>query len=131
MAILKNLEEVCMISYEEHPHKTMDKCQYKICRFMNGAEETLTIAAIYPVYGTMAGCTKICLGSIQIVIALSISLFGGLPMVATGDKTLLKYSWSHTKHGLGNVGAGIAEGIPGLGASIAFREKRMPYSALA
>jgi|GEM_PF-4799405 len=112
-------------------HDKIGQCNRSICSFMNEAEEALTLAAILPVFGTLAGGVKITLGVSQLAVATTIAISEGLPMAAIGRKSILEYSWSHMKHGSGNIIAGVLEGTPGLGQSIAFREKRMPYSALS
>lgn len=120
-----------MISERPAPQRgKIDNANKKLCKMMESTEEALTIAAILPVFGTLAGAVKVGIGGSQFTLAVSCAIIGGIPLALSGHSTLLRCSWSHTKHGIGNIAAGIIEGIPGLGASIAFRHKIMPYSAL-
>lgn len=86
---------------------------------MNDIENKLTGISAYPILGTLAGCTKILIGAAQSITALACGILFLIPTAITKDCSLLKYCWTHIKHGLGNIAAGIVEAIP-LVQSVAY-----------
>lgn len=84
-------------------------------RTLNNIENVLSDIAAYPIAGTLAGSTKIALGTTQFLTALACGILLSIPAIATCDLSLLNHSWTHMKHGLGNIVAGILEAIPLFG----------------
>ncbi len=84
-------------------------------KFANNAERFLSEQAKYPVIGSLAGIVKIVGGAAQAITALACGIIAGIPFAAFGKTDILKHSWTHLKHGLGNIAAGIVETIPGVG----------------
>lgn len=81
-------------------------------RTINNIENTLTDVSAYPVVGTLAGCTKVLMGAVQELTGIACGILTFIPAAITGDWSSVKYSWTHIKHGVGNMGAGIVEAIP-------------------
>lgn len=81
-------------------------------RAFNNTEVFLSKAAWIPVIGTVTGGVKIVMGTVQAVMAVVSVIFTGIASLCLRDSSLLKYSWSHVKHGLGNICAGTFEAIP-------------------
>lgn len=81
-------------------------------RTINNIENTLTEVSAYPVVGTLAGCAKVLMGTVQWLTGLAGGILTIIPAAITGDWSPVKYSWTHIKHGAGNMSAGTIEAIP-------------------
>ncbi len=81
-------------------------------RTMNGIENLLSDASAYPVIGTLAGIGKVMIGATQGITALAYGVLTAIPCAIKRDPTPLKHSWTHIKHGIGNMAAGTLEAIP-------------------
>ncbi|QLH34861.1 MAG: hypothetical protein HWD61_00905 [Parachlamydiaceae bacterium] len=79
---------------------------------MNNIENKLSDISAYPVVGTLAGVTKILLGTTQALTGLACGIMLLIPSAATRDWSSMKSSWTHIKHGVGNMTAGVFESIP-------------------
>ena len=118
-------------------------------RIVNNIENKLSSIAQVPVVGTLAGCAKITLGTIQAITALACGILIGVPALCCASSSTLKHSWTHLTHGFGNIVAGALEAIPfigyilfqsrvlqQLGSDIVLRiytgqeDKFMPYSSI-
>lgn len=84
----------------------------EIDRTMNNIENKLSDISAYPVVGTLAGVTKILLGTTQALTGLACGIMLLIPSAATRDWSSMKSSWTHIKHGVGNMTAGVFESIP-------------------
>lgn len=81
-------------------------------RALNNIENTLSDVSLYPVVGTLAGCSKILIGVVQTLSAIAYGILTFIPSAISSDWTPLKHSWTHIKHGVGNMAAGTVEAIP-------------------
>lgn len=82
-------------------------------RTLNNIENTLSWASSYPIVGTAPALCKILMGTIQTTAASVCGIFIGLPTALLAENySVLNYSWTHVKHGIGNVAAGALEAIP-------------------
>lgn len=97
-----------------------------IDRTINNIENTLTGISAYPVVGTVAGCVKILMGAVQVVAAIAYGIFA-LIRAAMGDWSPLKYSWTHIKHGVGNMVAGTFEALPVVQTALYCIRKRRQH----
>lgn len=79
---------------------------------IDNMENKLSFVSAIPIIGTLAGGAKVLMGAGQGLTALAYGALTFIPAVYTGDYSSLKYSWTHIKHGLGNMGAGTVEAIP-------------------
>ena len=89
-------------------------------RTINNIENTLSDVAAYPVAGILAGTAKVILGVTQSLTALVCGILNFIPAVASGDWSLMRHSWTHIKHGLGNIAGGTLEAIPLVGTTMYF-----------
>jgi hypothetical protein len=80
-------------------------------RKINNIENSLSELSPFPIIGTVMGVSKIFVGATQLLTATALAIFALIP-AAIGDFTLLNHSWTHIKHGLGNVVAGVIEALP-------------------
>lgn len=121
-----------------------------IDRTMNNIENALSDVAAYPVAGIFAGATKVIFGVTQSLTALVCGILILIPSVASCDWSHIYHSWTHIKHGLGNIAGGTLESIPLVGTVMYFfrqvgkcrgsdiqvrlrtghEEKWMPYTSL-
>lgn len=83
-----------------------------IDRTINNIENTLTDISPYPVAGTLAGGAKILMGAVQTLTALACGILTVVPAAISKDWSPVKHSWTHIKHGLGNIVAGTIEALP-------------------
>lgn len=85
-------------------------------KLYNEVENTLSKLSVYPVIGTVAGVGKILMGLIQTIkfLAINIFLFIASCIISCYSRSNIHAGadWTHVKHGLGNVIAGIFESIP-------------------
>lgn len=81
-------------------------------RAINDIENTLTNISAYPGVGSLAGIAKVLMGTAQVVTAISYGIFNIIPSINSGDWSNVKYSFTHIKHGVGNITAGVFETIP-------------------
>jgi hypothetical protein len=81
-------------------------------RTINDIENMLSNVSAYPIIGTTAGCTKIIMGALQTLTALACGILVAIPSAIVRNGSALKYSWTHMKHGIGNMVAGAVEAIP-------------------
>lgn len=87
----------------------------KIDRACNNIENELSYFAAYPIVGTIAGASKAFLGAFQAITALAVTILSIVPSIFAQDGSLVKYTISHIKHGVGNMMAGTLEAIPLFG----------------
>ncbi len=92
----------------------------KVDQMMNNIENTLSQIAAYPIAGTLAGTAKVIIGITQSITALALGILTFIPATAKGDYSSISYSWTHIKHGLGNIAGGTFEAIPLLGTAMYF-----------
>lgn len=85
-------------------------------RMVNDGENWISEVAVYPLVGTLPGLAKVAIGVIQLISALAYGILFLIPAIVTQDGTRLKHSWTHIKHGLGNIVAGSFEAIPLIGS---------------
>ncbi len=83
-------------------------------------ENGLSCGAIVPIIGSVPALVKIGFGTTQAVTAMTVGVFAIISISRGNDvaKLIGKRAWSHVKHGLGNVAAGLFEGIPFVGTII-------------
>lgn len=82
-------------------------------RTLNNIENTLSWASSYPIIGTAPALCKILMGTIQTTTASVCGIFIGIPTALLSENySVLNYSWTHVKHGIGNIAAGTLEAIP-------------------
>lgn len=89
----------------------------KIDHVLNETERALSIGAAIPVAGTVAGLSKVLMGVAQTIVGV----VGGiltLPARCMNNTKLNNHFWTHAKHGVGNVAAGLVEAIPLVGTGI-------------
>lgn len=79
---------------------------------MNKVENKLSQISAIPIVGTLAGATKFVIGAAQAFTALAMTVLTSIPCTVKGDWSAMKYSWTHVKHGAGNMVAGVIEAIP-------------------
>lgn len=91
-------------------------------RFIDTLERAGSTVAIVPGAGAVAGAFKIVIGLIQITTAVACAILLFIPAAAMGEEgSLMEYCWTHIKHGVGNILAGLLEAIPLLGTAIAIQ----------
>jgi hypothetical protein len=84
-------------------------------RFVDKMEKLGSDVAFVPGVGLL----KTAGGLIQTTTAIACAILLFLPAVVMGKEgSLMKNSWTHIKHGMGNVLAGTLEAIPVVGAAI-------------
>lgn len=87
-------------------------------------EEFLTYGTYCPIIAIGPALSKVLLGIVQMITAVTVSIFAALSALITSKTELLEYCWVHVKHGCGNIIAGIFEAIPFAGGySIYYREQ--------
>lgn len=93
--------------------------------FCDSFERKTTEAALIPLVGTVAGALKVVGGAVQVISAIACAILLFIPALARGELgTLMGHSWTHLKHGLGNILAGTIEAIPLVGSVAAFLKCR-------
>lgn len=122
----------------------------RLDRLIDALERVGSDVAIVPVAGLVAGPLKVAGGVLQVTFAST--CYAALPLVsfAVGEEerilSLRAYSWTHIKHGMGNVLAGTLETLPIVGTVLSLkrtqdyitinefyesqRGKFMPYQSL-
>ena len=91
-----------------------DSIGTRIDRKLNEAEKFLSSAAAPPIVGTVAGLTKTLMGVAQAIVGLVCGVLT-LPERCMKDAYLNDRFWTHVKHGVGNIAAGLLEAIPIVG----------------
>lgn len=92
------------------------------------AEKSLSTVSIFPVIGIVSGGAKALMGVGQSLGGVGFGLCNFIPAIKDHDWLAMDISWTHIKHGLGNITAGIFEAIPILGTFIVL--KRLKKDAL-
>lgn len=90
---------------------------------MNNTENALSDAALWPVIGILPGGVKILMGVTQSVTALACGIITLAPAAASENWSLVHHSWTHIKHGLGNIAAGTLEALPFVGTCMYYTRK--------
>lgn len=101
-----------------------------IDRKLDSIENTLSNIAAFPVAGTLAGSTIAILGIIQTTTAIAVGILIFIPSVQSENWTLVHYSWTHIKHGLGNIVGGVFSAIPIVGTAMYFY-RQMPKNSVS
>jgi hypothetical protein len=89
-----------------------------IDRTFDEIENVLSHISAFPVAGILAGVAKICMGTVQAITALACGILMLVPSICKNDYSSIHYSWTHIKHGIANIVAGVFEGTPILGTII-------------
>lgn len=78
----------------------------------------------------LPGAAKILMGTIQAVVAFTVAFFSAIPAMGSKNaRFIFLRSIAHIGHGFVNIGAGVAESIPGIGyISARMRERPRPES---
>lgn len=87
-------------------------------RTVNNLEARLSYYAFIPGLGILPGAAKVVMGTAQTVSALACSLISSIHFGFTGRFGPTRRACCHIKHGLGNIGAGVLEAIPFVGATL-------------
>ena len=104
----------------------LEPIDIRIDRKINDLENRLSYISAYPVIGTPFGAIKILFGASQSIIAATVTIFSLIPAAATKKWSLTKYSWTHVKHGIGNIIAGVIESIP-IVQTLSYKIRRIGY----
>ncbi len=84
-------------------------------QFCNETEIFLSKAAAIPVLGSLAGISKVLLGTTQAVAALALGILSSPFRFCHDDaKAFNDHCWTHVVHGLGNMVAGLGEALLSL-----------------
>jgi hypothetical protein len=77
-------------------------------------ESYLNIGSCLPLIGALPALAKAGLGIIQLTSAIAIPIFTTIPTIFGNEKArdLFFYSWTHMKHGVGNIYGGLIQTIP-------------------
>lgn len=98
-----------------------------IDRTMNNLENELSKISAYPVIGTVAGTAKFAMGLTQSLTALVCGILSIAPAAVIRDWKYANRSWTHFKHGFGNMLAGTIEAIPGV-QTLVYVIRKIPSS---
>lgn len=117
----------------------------EIDRTMDNIETALSIGAAIPFLGRLPAAAKVIMGVAQLIAAVVYGIFSLMRAAIHKDYSYLdRYldcSWTHIRHGVGNIFAGLLEGIPFIGTvmfgmrlamacSEIGEDKFMPYASL-
>lgn len=87
-------------------------------RGINEIENELTLVSVIPIFGSIGAAVKIVLGTVQSLCGIV-----SIAPIACIDHSLLIHSWTHIKHGAGNIITGSFEAIPFVAQGIYFAKK--------
>ncbi len=101
---------------------------------LHDIEVDLAFFCAIPIVGVLPGALRVALGSIQTIIALFAGVFFGMGflMQVKGCDAPCKKATTHVVHGLGNIMAGLIEGMPLIGTiSYLFRLRSRHFTGSA